>query len=152
MNHLTLISLFLMFYLTTFTASLPLENSKHLYQLTDNNLEPYGIRGILFKRNPEMDTDGFYGDTFDSGFGDFYPSKRTNPSKLTMTPGRYLVHKRLFSGPKGKRLTSNNNGFYGDTFSDGFGDFSTTKKRSLSSLNTFHGDTFSQGFGDFQTV
>ena len=29
------------------------------------------------KRRPEMDTNGFYGDTFSSGFGDFYTAKRT---------------------------------------------------------------------------
>merc|ERR1712032_1692020 len=28
------------------------------------------------KRRPEMDTNGFYGDTFSSGFGDFYTAKR----------------------------------------------------------------------------
>ena len=30
------------------------------------------------KRRPEMDTNGFYGDTFSSGFGDFYTAKRSN--------------------------------------------------------------------------
>ncbi|XP_071744422.1 uncharacterized protein [Lepeophtheirus salmonis] len=119
--------------------------------LNDESLKPYGVRGIFLKRNPEMDTNGFYGDTFNSGFGDFYPSKRVYPSKIRMSPGRYLVHKR-FQSLKPKRLTSSTNGFYGDTFSDGFGDFSTTRKRNLGSLNTFHGDTFSHGFGDFQTV
>merc|ERR1712079_417405 len=28
---------------------------------------------------PEMDTNGFYGDTFSSGFGDFYTAKRGLP-------------------------------------------------------------------------
>lgn len=36
----------------------------------------------------------------------------------------------------------------GDTFSQGFGDFSTAKRMDTS----FHGDTFSSGFGDFSTV
>ena len=31
---------------------------------------------ILEKRRPEMDGRGFYGDTFSSGFGDFYTAKR----------------------------------------------------------------------------
>ena len=30
----------------------------------------------FFQRRPEMDTNGFYGDTFSSGFGDFYTAKR----------------------------------------------------------------------------
>ena len=33
----------------------------------------------VVKRRPEMDTNGFYGDTFSSGFGDFYTAKRSNP-------------------------------------------------------------------------
>uniref|UniRef100_A0A0K2UV52 Uncharacterized protein n=1 Tax=Lepeophtheirus salmonis TaxID=72036 RepID=A0A0K2UV52_LEPSM len=151
MYKTTLISMLLIVYLTTLVVSLPIEESKHIYPLNDESLKPYGVRGIFLKRNPEMDTNGFYGDTFNSGFGDFYPSKRVYPSKIRMSPGRYLVHKR-FQSLKPKRLTSNTNGFYGDTFSDGFGDFSTTRKRNLGSLNTFHGDTFSHGFGDFQTV
>lgn len=44
-------------------------------------------------------------------------------------------------------------GFHGDTFSQGFGDFSTMKKRRLGmGASGFHGDTFSQGFGDFSTM
>ena len=94
---------------------------------------PYSYRRIpIHKRMPYivhkrmgMGQDGFHGDTFSSGFGDFSTAKR-------------------------KRMMSNSNGFYGDTFSDGFGDFSTAK-RSLG-MNAFHGDTFSQGFGDFETV
>merc|ERR1711997_8837 len=31
---------------------------------------------VRAKRRPEMDTNGFYGDTFSSGFGDFYTAKR----------------------------------------------------------------------------
>ena len=34
---------------------------------------------ILLQRRPEMDTNGFYGDTFSSGFGDFYTAKRGLP-------------------------------------------------------------------------
>ena len=57
------------------------------------------------RRRPEMDTNGFYGDTFSNGFGDFYTARKRRPEMDT-------------------------NGFYGDTFSSGFGDFYTAKKRS----------------------
>ena len=78
---------------------------------------------IVHKRM-DMGMDGFHGDTFSSGFGDFSTAKR----------------KRLMTG----------SGFYGgDTFSQGFGDFSTAKR---SGTYDFHGDTFSDGFGDFTTV
>lgn len=30
-----------------------------------------------------MDTNGFYGDTFSSGFGDFYTAKRSDPHMLS---------------------------------------------------------------------
>lgn len=44
-------------------------------------------------------------------------------------------------------------GFHGDTFSQGFGDFDTMKKRRMGmGASGFHGDTFSQGFGDFDTM
>merc|ERR1712029_898203 len=133
----------------------------------------------------DMGTNGFYGDTFDSGFGSFETAKRRyiptssihNEDMLAQRPRRipihkrmpYIVHKRMdvgmngfhgdtfssgfgdFSTAKRKRIMSNSNGFYGDTFSDGFGDFSTAKKRSMG-MNSFHGDTFSHGFGDFETV
>ena len=29
-----------------------------------------------------MDTNGFYGDTFSSGFGDFYTAKKRDPSQM----------------------------------------------------------------------
>ena len=44
------------------------------------------------------------------------------------------------------------NGFHGDTFSSGFGDFSTAKRKRFSNTNGFYGDTFSSGFGDFYTA
>lgn len=97
-----------------------------------------------WKRRPEMDTNGFYGDTFSSGFGDFYTAKKRRPEMDT-------------------------NGFYGDTFSSGFGDFYTARKRTPThplqtkyksfpkrrpemDTNGFYGDTFSSGFGDFYTA
>merc|ERR1719468_633789 len=75
----------------------------------------------------DMGMNGFHGDTFSSGFGDFSTARR-------------------------KRIMGNSNGFYGDTFSDGFGDFSTAKRKRSMGMNAFHGDTFSHGFGDFETV
>merc|ERR1712226_364862 len=81
-------------------------------------------------------------------------------------PGRYILHKRAPGGmiPFHKRIPihkrapnkripihkkwNNMNNFHGDTFSGGFGDFSTVKKRMI---NSFHGDTFSDGFGEFST-
>ena len=29
---------------------------------------------LRYKRRPEMDTNGFYGDTFSGGWGEFYPA------------------------------------------------------------------------------
>lgn len=107
------------------------------------------------KRRPEMDTNGFYGDTFSSGFGDFYTARKRNP-------GESYKYKR--------RPEMDTNGFYGDTFSSGFGDFYTAKKRMNTytgggkyyqphnkrrpemDTNGFYGDTFSSGFGDFYTA
>lgn len=80
---------------------------------------------IVHKKRMDMGLNGFHGDTFSSGFGDFSTAKR---DKRIMTES----------------------GFYGgDTFSQGFGDFSTAKR---SGTYDFHGDTFSDGFGDFSTV
>ena len=93
---------------------------------------PIHKRGIpIHKRIPYMvhkrltGMDGFHGDTFSSGFGDFSTAKR------------------------GKRLMTGSGFYGGDTFSQGFGDFSTAKR---SGTYDFHGDTFSDGFGDFMTV
>jgi hypothetical protein len=57
------------------------------------------------KRRPEMDSSGFHGDTFNSGFGDFWTMKKRVPEM-------------------------DSSGFHGDTFHGGFGNFWTTKKRS----------------------
>merc|ERR1712226_584631 len=78
---------------------------------------------------------------------------------------RYIMHKRggaqipfhkripIHKRAPNKRIPihkkwNNMNNFHGDTFSGGFGDFSTVKKRMI---NSFHGDTFSDGFGEFST-
>jgi len=81
---------------------------------------------------------------------------------------RYIVHKRggaqipfhkripIHKRAPNKRIPihkkwNNMNNFHGDTFSGGFGDFSTAKRKRMG--DDFHGgDTFSQGFGDFATV
>ena len=36
----------------------------------------FSKKPILIQRRPEMDTDGFYGDTFSNGFGKFYTARR----------------------------------------------------------------------------
>jgi len=89
-----------------------------------------GVPLIIHKRIPyivhkrmEIGGNGFEGDTFSSGFGDFSTTRRK---------------KMGLGGEFGD----------GDTFSQGFGDFSTQKRMDTS----FHGDTFSNGFGDFSTV
>lgn len=128
---------------------------------------------IADKRGMDMDTNGFYGDTFNSGFGTFETAKRRYRVPTASEIAKrmpYIVHKKMdmgtngfhgdtfssgfgdFSTAKRKRMMSNSNGFYGDTFSDGFGDFATAKRKRSMGLNAFHGDTFSQGFGDFETV
>ena len=89
-----------------------------------------GVPLIIHKRIPyivhkrmEVGGNGFDGDTFSSGFGDFSTTRKK---------------KMGLGGEFGD----------GDTFSQGFGDFSTQKRMDTS----FHGDTFSNGFGDFSTV
>ena len=59
------------------------------------------------------------------------------------------LHKRM-PIPIHKRYNGGLAGFHGDTFSDGFGDFATVRRKKFT--NSFHGDTFSDGFGDFATV
>jgi hypothetical protein len=77
---------------------------------------------IVHRKRMDVGGDGFDGDTFSSGFGDFTTTRR----------------KKMMGSDFGE----------GDTFSQGFGDFSTAKRMDTS----FHGDTFSGGFGDFSTV
>ncbi|CAG0915634.1 unnamed protein product [Notodromas monacha] len=44
-------------------------------------------------------------------------------------------------------------GFHGDTFSNGFGSFSTMKRSPFGGgARGFHGDAFSNGFGEFSTM
>merc|ERR1711963_1245978 len=84
------------------------------------------------KRRPEMDTNGFYGDTFSSGFGDFYTAKR---NAAEYGPGDRVdelsyVRRQALPRPHmtKRRPEMDTNGFYGDTFSSGFGDFYTAKR------------------------
>jgi len=125
------------------------------------------------KRGMDMDTNGFYGDTFNNGFGSFETVKRgpksmyrggALPSDKRVRLGKRMdmgmngFHGDTFSSGFGdfstakKRFDSGNNGFFGDTFNDGFGEFSTAKRKKSMGMNSFHGDTFSHGFGDFETV
>ncbi|XP_046406577.1 uncharacterized protein LOC124171438 isoform X2 [Ischnura elegans] len=103
------------------------------------------------KRRPEMDSSGFHGDTFNSGFGDFWTMKRNHGGREEEEEGRSF----------GKRRPEmDSSGFHGDTFNGGFGDFWTMKRaagypgkrRPEMDSSGFHGDTFSSGFGDFYTM
>jgi len=84
------------------------------------------------KRRPEMDTNGFYGDTFSSGFGDFYTAKRSGAGYGqggSMDELSYMKRQALIKPRFAKRRPEmDTNGFYGDTFSSGFGDFYTAKR------------------------
>ena len=113
-----------------------------------------------------MDTNGFYGDTFSSGFGDFYTAKKRDPfvglgsyhgetpfsqadkfysaqpglsawGEAKIKVGRLefiiftffcLSYLSLFHRYFKRRMEMDTNGFYGDTFSSGFGDFYTAKR------------------------
>merc|ERR1712110_513770 len=93
-----------------------------------NRLKGDEVRG---KRRPEMDTNGFYGDTFSSGFGDFYTAKR-NGAGYGQGGGRMdeLSYMKRQAPPRlaKRRPEMDTNRFYGDTFSSGFGDFYTAKR------------------------
>merc|ERR1711934_250973 len=89
---------------------------------------------VRAKRRPEMDTNGFYGDTFSSGFGDFYTAKRNGGGYGRGGGGgidelSYMKKQALLKPHHAKRRPEmDTNGFYGDTFSSGFGDFYTAKR------------------------
>ena len=61
-----------------------------------------------------------------------------------------IIHKRIPYIVHRKRMGGMDEGFHGDTFSHGFGDFSTTRRKRLGDYDEY--DTFSQGFGDFETT
>merc|ERR1711944_373549 len=82
------------------------------------------------KRRPEMDTNGFYGDTFSSGFGDFYTAKRNGAGYGQGDELSYMKRQAALIKPRlaKRRPEMDTNGFYDDTFSSGFGDFYTAKR------------------------
>jgi hypothetical protein len=121
----------------------PARGIKDLHRAAYGNLSPVskkmfivhrrgGVPLIIHKRIPyivhrkrmDMGLDGFHGDTFSNGFGEFGTVKR---------------------------MGGDANFGYGDTFSQGFGDFGTVKRMD-GDTNFGYGDTFSGGFGDFATV
>ena len=124
------------------------------------------------KRRPEMDSNGFYGDTFSSGFGDFYTMKKKDQHQQKRRPemdsngfygdtfssgfGDFYTMKKRSAAPSKRRPEMDSSGFYGDTFSQGFGDFYTmkraSKRRPEMDSKGFYGDTFNSGFGDFYTM
>ena len=119
----------------------------------------YTMKRNPLKRRPEMDSSGFYGDTFSGGFGDFYTMKKKNPKPSSLTKERSDRKKRevnFQSDTVKRRPEMDSSGFYGDTFSGGFGDFYTMKRnqkrRPEMDSSGFYGDTFSGGFGDFYTM
>ena len=64
-----------------------------------------------------------------------------------------IIHKRIPYIVHRKRMDNGMEDFHGDTFSSGFGDFSTTRRKKFMEGSDFYdGDTFSQGFGDFATT
>nr|CAD7256439.1 unnamed protein product [Timema shepardi] len=96
------------------------------------------------KRKPEMGSNGFHGDTFNGGFGDFWTMKRDPRFQKSILLGK-LDHKR--------RPEMDSSGFHGDTFNGGFGDFDPMKKRKPEMASSvFDADTFNGGFGDFDTM
>eukprot|EP00090_Calanus_glacialis_P011329 TRINITY_DN19755_c0_g1_i1.p1 TRINITY_DN19755_c0_g1~~TRINITY_DN19755_c0_g1_i1.p1 ORF type:complete len:129 (-),score=21.01 TRINITY_DN19755_c0_g1_i1:203-556(-) len=91
----------------------------------------YAVSGNLrSKRKPEMDTYGFHGDTFSGGFGDFHPAKKRNPYELPFAApdGFGSRQDNPFYQQFKRRHEMDTNGFHGDTFSSGFGNFYPAKR------------------------
>merc|ERR1711990_936093 len=71
------------------------------------------------KRRPEMDTNGFYGDTFSSGFGDFFTAKRNgagygqggNMDELSYMKRQAALMRRRLAKLQ-RRPEMDTNGFY----------------------------------------
>ncbi|XP_065349601.1 uncharacterized protein LOC135945693 [Cloeon dipterum] len=117
------------------------------------------------KRNPfGINARGFHEDIFDHDYGSFSPMrKRSVPSEELHSRNKRATdpkqHQKL--GWSKRRPEMDSSGFHGDTFSSGFGDFWTMRKRAMMAMNKrrpemdsagFYGDTFTNGFGDFWTV
>ncbi|XP_050428939.1 uncharacterized protein LOC126838492 isoform X2 [Adelges cooleyi] len=77
------------------------------------------------KRRPEMDANGFHGDSFTDGMDRFDTMKRRPEMDAT--------------------------GFHGDSFTDGMDRFDTMKRRPEMDATGFEGDSFT-GFGRFETM
>ena len=96
-------------------------------------LEPYGggvnqDRGLFVHTKRRFGLDGFHDDAFTQGFGDFSTMKKkrlNNPIKKRYNNGKQSTYYSVY----GKRYPGSSAFFGGDTFTQGFGDFQTMKKR-----------------------
>lgn len=98
----------------------------------DTFSQGFGEFETLKKRRPPSGTMGFHEDTFSQGFGDFDPYRKR--SDLDFMGINADVFPKLFVGDasqtRRKPTLSGSMGFFGDTFSQGFGSFDMFKKRS----------------------
>jgi len=123
-----------------------------------NALEQPAPSKRLKWRTIEGDANDYDGDALEAGFRDISPEALKRFASQYIMHKRIPIHKRMMMIPLHKRMPIpihkryNNGlaGFHGDTFSDGFGQFGTVRRKKFT--NSFHGDTFSDGFGDFATV
>jgi hypothetical protein len=125
------------------------------------------------KRDPlGINARGFHEDVFHRDYGSFHPMRRRRSDQLTPREKRAAV-----IAPTAEHMTEAKRrpemdaaGFYGDTFSNGLGEFWPLRKRWVPVKSTvdawrkwykrkpemdssgFFGDTFSNGFGDFWTM
>ncbi|KAF0298717.1 hypothetical protein FJT64_003923 [Amphibalanus amphitrite] len=108
----------------------------------------------LKKRRPEMDSSGFYGDTFNGGLGYFDTMKRRPEMDSSGFYGdTFNGGMGYFDTMKKRRPEMDSSGFYGDTFNGGMGYFDTMKKRRPEMDSSgFYGDTFNGGLGYFHTM
>ncbi|XP_043245868.1 uncharacterized protein LOC122393691 [Amphibalanus amphitrite] len=108
----------------------------------------------LKKRRPEMDSSGFYGDTFNGGLGYFDTMKRRPEMDSSGFYGdTFNGGMGYFDTMKKRRPEMDSSGFYGDTFNGGMGYFDTMKKRRPEMDSSgFYGDTFNGGMGYFDTM
>ncbi|XP_018017348.1 uncharacterized protein LOC108673967, partial [Hyalella azteca] len=130
--------------------------------ITKRSLRPRMFIGVDdYKRSPsEMGPRGFHEGIFNDHFGYFSPVKRNKRSVGEQLPSVIKTESKsesLFNGlkdiPTKRKFGMDAQGFYSDTFSGGFGDFGTMKKRYNDMTSSgFYGDTFSGGFGDFGTM
>ena len=68
---------------------------------------------LSVKRRPEMDTNGFYGDTFSSGFGDFYTARKRDVAQVYGVETPFSQAEKFYQGqPKLTGLTGWENSKY----------------------------------------